>query len=165
MVSIQNRDYGPRTEAFDPETRVWTVYFRRDGEPAATSEEELIFNFYGWEPAISPSSVAKAFVNRRDNVQILGKFEAPDELTKAPAYFIVSEHLYAADREAYINISKISSVGTGAYTVTFSKKITGPQLDEECKAWYLSPEGKAISRAVSHVGVDSTWQEYLSNKK
>ena len=141
------------------------MYFRRDGEPAATSEEELIFNFYGWEPAISPSSVAKAFVNRRDNVQILGKFEALDEVTKAPAYYIVSESLYPADREAYVNISKISSVGSGAYTVTFSKKITGPQLDEEGKAWYLSPEGQAISRAVSSVGVDSTWQEYLSNKK
>jgi hypothetical protein len=165
MLSLQNRDYGPKTEEFDPATKVWTIYFRKDGEPPALSDQGLIFNFYGWKPATSPEAIAQAFVSRRDNVQILGKFQAPDDVTKAPAYFIVSETVYPGQTFGYVNISKITSVGSGAYTVTFSKKIAGStsaDAAEKGKAWFLSDEGQKISHAIDRVGVDTAWEEYLS---
>jgi hypothetical protein len=49
--------------------------------------------------------------------------------------------------------------------VTFTKKITASstaQLDEKCKVWLISEEGKAITGAVDHVGVDPTWEQYLA---
>jgi hypothetical protein len=165
MLSMEKRDYGPRTEEFDPETKVWTVHFRRDGDPPAFAEEELIFNFYGWKPATSPEAIAQRFINRRDNLRILGKYAAPDDVTKATAYFIVSETLYPGEPDGYVNISKISSVGTGAYTVTFSKKISGTNVEEKGKAWFLSEEGQTISRAIDHVGVDPLWEEHFSHSQ
>ena len=162
IIFAQGGDYGPKTQEFDPETKVWTVHFRRDGQPPALSEEELIFNFYGWKPATSPSAIAQAFANRRDNVKILGKFGAPDDITKNLAYFIVSEALYPGEQDGYVYISKISSVGSSAYAVTFSKRLPGKNVEENARAWYLSDEGQAMFRAVSHMGVDSSWEDYFS---
>ena len=162
MLSMQNGNYGPRTEEFDPKTKIWTVHFRKDGEPPALANEELIFNFYGWKPATSTKNIAEAFVNRRDDVRIVGSFEAPDDVTKAPAYFIFSEAIDPGQPEAYIYISKISSVGGGAYTVTFSKKISGANSEEKGKAWFVSEEGQSISRAIAHVGVDPHWEEHFA---
>ena len=164
MLSIQGSNYGPRTEEFNPKTRVWTVRFRADGEPLATTEKELIFNFYGWGSGPTAKAIAEAFVSRRDNVHVLGNFEAPDDITKAPAYFIVSETLYPGESDGYVNISKVSSVGDGAYTVTFSKKISGTNVEQSGRAWFLGEEGQGISRAISHVGVDPGWQQYLTHK-
>jgi hypothetical protein len=165
MLRVKDRDFGPKTEEFDRKTKVWTVRFRKDGEPPGLSEEDLIFNFYGWKPATSPEAIAKAFISPRENLHILGKFEAPDDITKAPAYFIVSETLYPGETYGYLNISKISSVGSGAYTVTLAKKITGTStanIAEEGRVWFISEEGKAITRVVDHVGIDPTWEQYLA---
>jgi hypothetical protein len=165
MLRVEDRDFGPKTEEFDPETKIWTVRFAKDGEPTALSEEDLIFNFYGWKPATSPKVIANAFIRPRENLHILGRFEAPDEITKAPTYFIVSETLYPGETYGYVNISKISSVGSGAYTVTLAKKITGASasnIGEKGKAWYISAEGAALDRVVSHVGVDPGWEQYLA---
>ena len=165
MLRVEDRDFGPRTEEFDRETKVWTVWFRKDGEPPALSDEDLIFNFYGWKPATSPEAIAKAFISPRENLHILGKFEAPDDITKAPAYFIVSETLYPQETYGYVNISKISSVGSGAYTVTLAKKFTGTStanIEEKGRVWLISEEGKAITRVVDHVGIDPTWEQHLA---
>jgi hypothetical protein len=165
MLRVQDRDFGPKTEEFDRETKVWTVWFRKDGEPPALSDEDLIFNFYGWKPATSPEAIAKAFISPRENLYILGKLEAPDDITKAPAYFIVSETLYPGKTYGYVNVSKISSVGSGAYTVTFAKKITGTStadIGEKGRVWFIGEEGKAITRVVDHVGIDPMWEQYLA---
>jgi len=90
MLRLGDQDFGPRTQEFDPKTKVWTVWFRKDGEPPALSDEDLIFNFYSWKPATSSEAIAQAFVRPRENQHVLAKFEAPDGITKAPAYFIVS---------------------------------------------------------------------------
>lgn len=164
MLSIQNQDFGPKTEELDTKTKVWSVYFRRNGEPAATTDEELIFNFYGWNPPTSAASIASAFINRNDNVRILGKFEAPDDLTRQPAYFIVSETLYPGETYGFLNISKISSVGTGAYTVTFCKKISGGNIEEKGKAWVTSKEGQDIAQLVGHIGVDASWEQHFASQ-
>jgi hypothetical protein len=165
MLRVEDRDFGPKTEDFDPETKVWTVRFTKDGEPPATSEEDLIFNFYGWRPAISPEVIAKAFIVPRENLRTLGGFEAPDDITKAPAFFVISETLYQGETYGYVNITKISSVGSGAYTVTLAKKVTGAsasEIGEKGKAWWSSAEGTALTRVVSHVGVDPSWEQYLA---
>jgi hypothetical protein len=163
MLSVQNNDFVPRTEEFDPKTKVWTVRFRKDGEPEATAEQELIFNFYGWRNGPSAQSIATAFVRRRDNVQVLGSFEAPDDLTRLPAYIVVSETIYPGDSYGYVNISKISSVGSGAFTVTYTKKISGPDMARKGAAWLLTPEGKAFMRTVEDVGVDPGWEQYFAH--
>ncbi|MGC2161834.1 MAG: hypothetical protein WA634_08005 [Silvibacterium sp.] len=168
MLRVQNQDFGPKTQEFDTKTKVWTVYFRKDGEPPELSDEDLIFNFYSWEPATSPEVIAEAFISPRENLHILGKFEAPDEITKAPAYFIVSETLYPGETYGYVNISKISSVGSGAYTVTLAKKITGAStasIEEKGKIWFISEEGKATTQLVDHVGVDPAWEQYLAQAR
>jgi hypothetical protein len=168
MLRVKDRNFGPRTEEFDRETKVWTVWYRKDGETPALSEEDLIFNFYGWKPASSPEAVADAFTSPRENLLILGQFEAPDDITKAPAYFIVSETLYPGETYGYVNISKISSVGSGAYTVTFAKKITGTStanIAEKGRVWFISEEGTAIFDVVGHVGIDPKWEQYLTQAR
>ncbi len=165
MLLFNNQDYGPKTEEFDPATKVWTVYYKKSREQEEVADEELILNFYGWEPATDSASIARAFIGRRDNIQILGKFQAPDDITKAPAYFIVSETVYPKQTYGYVNISKITSVGSSTYTVTFSKKISGASsadVDNKTKQWVISEEGKAVFLGVGNVGVDAAWQEYLT---
>jgi hypothetical protein len=107
MLRAEDRDFGPKTQEFNSSTNVWAVRFTKDGAPTALSEEDLIFNFYGWNPATSPEAVAKAFVLPRENLRILGSFEAPDDITKARAYFVISETLYQGKTYGYVNISKI----------------------------------------------------------
>jgi hypothetical protein len=167
MLRFQNQDFGPKTEKYNSETNVWTVWFRKDSQPAQLSEADLIFNFYGW-PGPSPDTVAKAFVRPRQDIQVIGQFEAPDDLTKEPAYFIVSQTLYPDETYGYVNISKIASIGNGTYTVTLAKKIRGssaPDIEHNCKAWFLSDEGKAASRSLGNVGADLSWQQYFEQKK
>jgi len=168
MLRVEDRDFGPKTVEFDRKTKVWTVWFRKDGKPPEVSDEDLIFNFYSWKPATSPEAIANAFVSPRENLHILGEFEAPDDITKAPAYFIVSETLYPGETYGYVNISKISSVGSGAYTVTLAKKITGTStadIGEKGRVWFISEEGKAITDVVGHVGVDPAWEQYLTQER
>lgn len=167
MLRFQNQDFGPRTEEYNSKTNVWTEWFRKDGQPAQLSDADLIFNFYGW-PGPSPDIVANAFVRPRQDIHVIGQFEAPDDLTKAPAYFIVSQTLYSDETYGYVNISKITSVGNGTFTVTLAKKIAGSStadIDRKGKAWILSDEGKAASRSIGNVGVDGSWQQYFEQKK
>jgi hypothetical protein len=166
MIRFLNQDYGPKTEQFNPVTKVWSVLYVKNGKQPDLAEEELIFNFYGWTPSTSPESVAQAFLNRRDNVQILFWFKAPDDITKSLAYFICSETTYAGQPYGYANISKITSVGDGAYTVTFSKKVSSTSsadVEHEVKSWVLSEEGRAIAPAIGRVGVDAAWREHLTS--
>jgi hypothetical protein len=167
MIRFDGKDYGPKTEGFDPTNKVWTIFFKEDGK-LSQPDEELIFNFYGWNPPTSPSSIASAWLDRGDNVHTIWKFEAPDDLTKSPAYFFVSATTYPGQLFGYVNITKITSAGpNGAYAVTFSKKITGrdaSQFDKNVRAWILSEEGKTASKAIGYVGVDSSWERYLAGQ-
>lgn len=113
MLRVGDGDFGPKTVEFDRKTKVWTVWFRKDGEPPPLSAANLIFNFYSWKPATSAEAIANAFVHPRENVLVLGKFQAPDDVTKTPAYFIVSEALYPGETYGWVNVSKITSLGTG----------------------------------------------------
>ena len=166
MLRFQNQDYGPKTEEFDPTTKVWSVFYVKDGEKPNVAKEELIFNFYGWEPPTSPESIAKAFMNRSDAGKILGKFGAPDDITKSLAYFVTSETTYPDQPFAYVNISKITSAGGSAYTVTFAKKVystTSAEVDEKVRSWVLSEDGRVTFLAIGRVGVGAGWQEHLTN--
>jgi hypothetical protein len=166
MLRLDNQDFGPKTEEYHPKTTVWTVWFRKDGQPPALSESSLIFNFYGW-PGPSPESIATAFISPRQNLSIIGKFEAPDNLTKKPAYFIVSETLYPDENYGYVNITKITSVASGTYAVTLARKIWGgatAQIADKGKTWFLSEEGQETSRTVNNIGVDASWEQYFAQK-
>ena len=165
MLRIEERDFGPKTEEFDPKTKVLTIWFRKNGEPPGLSNEDLILNFYGWKPPTSPEVIAGAFINPRENLHILYKFTAPDDVTRVPAYFIASEALYPGETYGYVNITKITSVGSGTYAVTFAKRIAGTStanIEESGRAWLISTEGKAISQAVGHVGVDPQWEQHFT---
>jgi hypothetical protein len=167
MLRFQTQDFGPKTEEYDSETLVWTAWFRMDGQPPQFSNADLIFNFYGW-PGPSPDSVAKAYVRPRQYLHLIGQFQAPDEVTRETAFFIVSQTLYPDETYGYVNISKITSVGNGTYTVTLAEKITGSStedIERKGKAWLLSDEGKMASRSVGNVGVDRSWQQYFEQKK
>ena len=119
------------------------------------SDEELILSFYGWKPPTSPDVIARAFINPRENLHILAKFRAPDDITREPAYFIVSKTFYRGKTYGYINVSKITSVGSGTYTVTFDEaELSGTSaanIDERELArspGLISAKGKATSQAV-----------------
>jgi len=168
MLRLGNRDLGPKAEEFDPHTKVWTVRFTRDGLPASQSDENLLLNFYGWNPPVRPEEIANAFVAPRKDLHILGKFAAPDRITKTRAYFIVSETLYPGEEYGYLNLTKITSVGSSAYTVTFTKVITGKtrkKITENGKAWYLSEEGTTFWEGVSRVSVDESWEQHFAERK
>jgi hypothetical protein len=166
MLRFQTQDFGPKTEEYDSDTKVWSVWFRKNGQPPARSEADVIFNFYGW-PGSSPETIARAFLRPRQDLRIIGKFEAPDDVTKKPAIFVVSETLYPNETYGYVNLSKITSFGSGTYTVTFAKKLTGDstaEIERKGVAWFLSEEGKATFDTIGHVGVDRAWEQYFAQK-
>jgi hypothetical protein len=165
MLRIEDGDFGPRTEEFNPKTKVLTIWFRKNGEPPGLSDEDLILNFYGWKPPTSPDVIASSFISPRESLHILAKFTAPDDITREPAYFIVSKTFYRGKTYGYINVSKITSVGSGAYTVTFDNRIAGTSaanIEESGRAWLISARGKAIFQAVGHVGVDPQWEQHFA---
>lgn len=73
---------------------------------------------------------------------VLGKFEAPDDLIRRPAFFI-SETLYPGETCGYVSISEISSVGSGTYTTTLAKKIAGTSTADVEQKGKVCAEGKA----------------------
>jgi hypothetical protein len=166
MLRFQNDDLGPRTEEYDHVTRVWTVWFRKDGEPGGLSEEDLILNFYGW-PGPTPDAIATAFARTRPDFRVIFGYGAPDDLTGAKAFFVVSQQFYPGETYGYVNISKISSVGSGTYTATLAEKIHGSSaedIERKSKAWLNTAAGKATITALDKVGVDRLWEQYLAEK-
>jgi hypothetical protein len=167
MLPFNSRDLGPKTEDFNPSTKVWTVYYTLNGVSPESPDEEIILNFYGWAPAVSSQSIAEAFLSRRDNVRVIYKFQAPDESTKEPAYFVVSQTNYAGRSYGFVNITKISSVAGGAYAATYSKKIRGSRSDETVKdspsvKWLSGEAGKAAAAGIGRIGVEAEWRDYLA---
>jgi hypothetical protein len=161
MVRFNNLDFGPKDEEFDPATRVWTAYF----DLTANGDDGLILNFYGWDPPSSPESIAQAFISPRKSFKVIWKFQAPDDVTKAPAFFIVSETDRSEKGYGYANLSKITSAETSAYTVTYTKKFpckSADDLDTKVKAWLLSGQGRAINSELGWVGVSDEWREHLT---
>ncbi len=165
MLRLVGRNFGPSTEEFDPATKVWTVRYTKDGKSSETSDEDLIFNFYGWRPPTWAEAIAQAFIRQTD-IRIRYKFEAPDDITKARAFFIYFEMLPpAGESNGSVGITKICSVGAGAYAVTLLKKIGGDsaaRIDKEVGHWLLSEDGKAIVAAVARVGVEPAWEEHFA---
>jgi hypothetical protein len=165
MLLFNNGNYGPKTQQFDSNTRVWTVYYTMDGQGPERPDEELVFNFYGWDTARSPSSVTEDLLHRTDNVQVMGNFATPDGVTMARAYVILSETMYPGEPYGYVNVTKITSVGSGAFAVTFSKKIPGntkTEIDNRVKSWLLSEGGRTTETGIAAVGVNPEWQRYLT---
>ena len=106
MLHLDNQDFGPKTEEYDPKTTVWTVWFRKDGQAPALSESDLIFNFYGWPgsvPGIRCNDFYHPAAKRQHPLEIQS---FPDNLTKKPAYIMVSETLYTDANYGYMNIAK-----------------------------------------------------------
>jgi hypothetical protein len=165
MFQFGTGDYGPKTEEFDPLKKVWTVRYKREDQSTNLHPDELIFSFYGSKPPTSPESVVQAFVKKNDHVQILGQLQVADEVTKSPAYIILSETRYKGDPFALVTVSKTTSLGRSAYTVTFSKRISGisnADLEKNLKSWLSGDEVRAIELGIVHVGVDTEWQGYLT---
>ena len=163
---FQGHIYGPAFEQFDPKTSVWTVRFRSDGvdraHAAGTALNEILFNFYGWNPAIDPKDIAQTYVAPRSGTRILGKFRAPDAVTRQPAYFVVSETVYPGEPDAFVNIIEITSSSFGAYAVTFSHFVPGENAEQRGKDWFLSAEGQAIAAAIDHFSVDPSWVRHFN---
>ena len=89
-------------------------------------------------------------------------FKRQTRSQRNPAYFVWSQSIYPGDQAGYVNVSKISSLSNGApYTVTFSKRIVGSDLQQLAKMWLLSDEGKAASHEIGNVKVDASWKEYF----
>jgi len=166
MLRLLGRNFGPSTEAYDSTTKVWTVRYTKDGKPSTISDEDLVFNFYYWKPPPSAEAIARAFIHQNQNFHIIWKFEAPDEVTKARAFFIWFMQLPSAGQtEGSIGLSKISSVGSRAYTVTWMRYVRGvsaAQMDEMTKRWLLSEDGKAMALAVGRIGVDATFEQHFA---
>ena len=167
LLRFQDEEYGPETREYDKSTKVWTAFFRHNGEPTRSSDADLIFNFYGWTPARSAESVAQAFVRDRGGIQILGSFQAPDGSTGQPAFFVVSEAIYPDEKDSYLNMSKIASLGATSYTVTFARKFEGSSATDAAqkgKLWFLSAEGKQTFLELGKIGLGPGWKEALSTE-
>jgi hypothetical protein len=105
-------------------------------------EEDLILNFYGW-PGPTPDAIATAFARPRSDFRVIFGYGAPDDLTGAKAFFVVSQQFYSGETYGYVNISKISSVGSGTHTAT---------LEENQRALLLTADplnGRSVWRAKS----------------
>ena len=176
MLRLGERDFGPKTEEFEPKTRVWTVRYPKNGEMPGRSrtgpDESLRFNFYGWNPRTAPEAIAKGFSAQGKNLHVYGTYTAPDSLTGQPAHFVIAETLttnsVSGEISGYVNISKITAIGTGAWAVTFSRKISGTsaaEIEEKGRVWSVSADGQAILEGIRYAGVDPQWQQHFAEAK
>ena len=166
MLRFSGQNYDRKETKFDSATHVWTVYFDPEAGEPTNPDHGLIFNFYGWNANASARSVAEAWMNRTDGVRTIFKFQAPDEVTRLPAFFIVSETMHADRGYGYVNISKIASAGSGAYAVTYDRRFAGntpAEVDGSVRAWLLTSEAKEVQKAIAGVGIEPDWQEALNH--
>jgi len=164
-LQFNHQTFTKNEEDFDPDTKVWSVFFDLKGAPPGTGEQGVIFNFYGWDPPVSPESIAEAYVDK--NPTIL-KFQAPDDVTKATAYFIYSENFHVDKHYGYANITKISSIGTSTYAVSYGRRIQGQdetEIDKNIKAWLLTDDAKGVEKSIGQIAIDKDWQQHFAKSK
>ncbi len=160
-IPLAGETFSRREQELDPATNVWTVYFDPENTLPAGASDGLILNFYGWDPPTEPSVVAQAFVRRAGDSQIIFKFQAPDEVTHKPAFFIISKAMHLDRGYGYLNISKITSVGSAAYAVTFDRRFPGKDaaaIDQAIKQWLLTPEAHTVQNALGTLSMDTDWE-------
>lgn len=165
VITFSGETYSRQEKEYDSKTRVWTVYFDPSSAAPGSTGRGLIFNFYGWNPPSSPLAVAQAWVSQGGDLHTIFKFQAPDDVTKAPAYFIFSETMRISRGYGYANISKVTSIGAGAYAVTYNQRFPGTDpadIDRKIRAWLLTQEAKNIENAIGAVDVDPDWQTFLT---
>lgn len=165
MLRFNDRSYDRAETEFDASTHVWTVYFDPENVQPDLADRGLIINFYNWNPPSSAADIAQALGENRGSTTSIYKFQAPDEITKLPAYFIVSEAIHADRGYGYANISKVSPLGSGAYAVTYDQKISGKnalEIEMKIRNWLMTDEAKKIEKVIASVGVDRDWQDALT---
>jgi len=171
MLRFVGEDFGPQIIQFGNDDKVWTAYYTLDGQDLQNPDEELIFNFYLqniWaNQVITAKDIAATYV-QNSGTSIIYKFTAPDTITKNTAYFILSDVLYPQQNYAYAYITKISSIQSSAFAVTYSKKITGSgtNLQKNINDWLAQDLGlkNGVSVEIGSVEVEPSWIGYLSTK-
>jgi hypothetical protein len=168
ILRFDGHDFGLDTTEFDSKTHVWTVYFDSVGPPNQEHSDELILNFYSWKPASAPADVAAAFVAPRENMQIIWKFAAPDDVTKELSYFVVLLNTPPGKSYGYLNVTKIGPVAGSAFAATYARKLTGDKPEEissKARTWLLSEQGKSVFKDIGRVGVEGEWHEALDKPR
>jgi hypothetical protein len=167
ILFFDNKNFKHVSTEFDDDTKVWNSYYTLNGQSLSDPEpeEEFILNFYLnsiWTNEVTPEKVADTFVKGNNNIVGI-PFIAPDEVTKNPAYFIIC--VTKREGYSYINMTKISSVKTSAFAITYSKKIIGSGINLENNISDLlikdlsSNVGSAA--ALGHINVNPSWVAYL----
>jgi hypothetical protein len=164
-IPVAHYTFSRREHEFDPATKVWTVYFDPENGPPGSGSDGMILNFYGWDHSIDPQAIAQEWVRHAGEKQVIFKFQAPDDVTHQPAFFIVAEAMHLDRGYGYLDISKITSAGNGTYAVTYDRRFTGKDvdaIDKTMKEWLLTPEAHAVQKSIGTLSVDADWQQALT---
>lgn len=170
IIKFGDKSYGPYITKQDLYTGVRSVYYPLLGQKTVEADEEVILNFYiqgVWaDEVFTARDFANQFVNgsENDGDYILDHFEAPDPVTKEPAFYIVSYAIYPDLEYGYVFLSKITSIKNDVYSVLLSKKFVGTEMDLKNKMTeWLEKEGDYYQTVVADIKPDNSWIELSDN--
>jgi len=166
------KNFGSQHVEYTNDTGVWNSYYALNGQGIDNPDEELMLNFYlkgVWTNELFTAQsvaqlIADSYIGNPD-AKVIKQFNALDDITKLPNYFIVSNTIY--DGYAYVYMMKISSFENNVFSAIYSKKFAGDNinLENDINNWIINdvklPGG--VSRSIADIGVDSSWLDYFAN--
>ncbi|MFH1182740.1 MAG: hypothetical protein V1690_00565 [Candidatus Moraniibacteriota bacterium] len=159
-IEFAGEEFSPPTRNVYEETGVRSVFYPLSGQKAGEADEEIVFNFYLqgiWGKKLFTSrDVANVIADSEgvNNTHIIYKFEAPDEISKKPAFFFFTS--YTPDKNTgYINMTKITQIGDDVYSITFSKKILDTEMEQNFEDWFEKNTDKYFKILDTKLPVDS----------
>lgn len=169
------KDFGPQNLQFTNDTNVWSSYYTLGEQGLANPDEEIILNFYLHDVWTSKKFTAQSVAqniadsfSQYSNSTLINKFTAPDDITKKPAYFIISDTIHPDQNYAYVYIMKISSIENDVFSVAYSKKFNddASNLQSNINNWLTQDLGSSegASSGIANIGVNANWLDYFANK-
>lgn len=169
------KDFGPQNLQFTNDTNIWSSYYTLGEQGLANSDEEIILNFYLHDVWTSKKFTAQSVAqniadsfSQYNNSTLINKFTALDNITKKPAYFIVSDTVQPDQKYAYVYIMKVSSIENDVFSVTYSKRFNDDafNLQSDINNWLAQDLGSSegASSEIANIGVNVNWLDYFTNK-
>lgn len=170
VVRFMDKNFGSQAVVFNTDTNVWSVYFTLNGQNPANPDEQIILNFYlsdVWKDgSVAPEIISQRLVNGNKNIVGI-PFIAPDPVTKKSAHFVFLS--IPQEDYGYLHMMKIASMNDCAFSVVYSKRITGigDVLQKNIHQWLFDDLKSSIgaSTGIGNMGVDILWLDELRKRQ
>jgi hypothetical protein len=153
---------------FDCQTRVGYVYYTLNGSTSDNPDGQIFIDYYFQGVYNDNPFTAEDVANNTSNGNFVveSRFEAPDPISKKPAYFLVASSVDQDGINGRVTIMKFADIGEDVYSAVFSKRINSKGMDsyEAVEKW-LADKVKTYGDALGNIGPDDSWLNYFLKYK